>query len=146
MHKRRSESQEEATCLQNALKVMQAEWTSCTNEQIAGIGTGSSGLPTISGRMRPLEIWARPPLPCSLRSHSAQAARPAVSSQARASHPRFPRKADLTGHLLPESVTGTPCDLSKHQWLLGLQGPLIERGEVFFVEASPVWASGVELM
>lgn len=133
MHKRRSESQEEATCLQNALKVMQAEWTSCTNEQIAGIGTGSSRLPNISGRTRPLEIWAHPPLPCSLRSHSAQAARPAVS-QACGSHLRFPRKADLTGCF--HRVRRTPCDLSKHLWL-GLQDPLIQRGEVVFVAASP---------
>lgn len=66
-----SHIQEEATCLQNALKAKQAEWASCTNEQVAGTRTGSSRFPTISGRKEPLETWAHPPLPCSLLSRSA---------------------------------------------------------------------------
>lgn len=85
-HKRQSESQKEAARLQNALKVTQAEWTSCTSERIAGSQTGSSRFPTVSGRKGPLEIRTHPPLPCSLGSRSAQAARPIVSSQACGSH------------------------------------------------------------
>jgi hypothetical protein len=46
VHKRQSESQEEVTCLQNSLKAMQAEWTSCTRGKSPGIRTGTSRLPS----------------------------------------------------------------------------------------------------
>lgn len=120
----------------NALKVMQAEWTSCTSEQIPGTGTGSSRFPTISGRKGTLGIWAHPPWPHSLRSHSGQVARPVTPIWDAAGRQM---SLDTSCH----RVMRTPCDLGENLWA-GSPRSFLGRGEMFF--HTRLEQGGVELM